>query len=212
MSIWRQRGRTMIEFVQEFISSIGYIGITVLTIAENIFPPIPSEVVLPFAGFTANQGDLSLPGVIIAGVLGSIIGALPLYYLGYRLGESRVEEFADKHGHWVGVTSDDIERVNDWFRERGQLAVFICRMIPGLRSLISIPAGTARMNILVFMLWTTLGTVIWTTVLTIAGYFLGENYDRIKPIVDIGGWIVFGVVVLLAIRWLWQRREIIGRK
>jgi len=200
----------MVEFVQDVIDSIGYVGIAVLTIVENIFPPIPSEVVLPFAGFAAKRGDLTLIGVVIAGTVGSVLGALPLYYLGYRLGEERIAELAEKYGNWVGVTPRDIKRANRWFKDHGQLAVFICRMIPGLRSVISIPAGTAKMNLFVFLGWTTIGTALWTAALGAGGYLLGQNYDQIKPVVDAAGWVVFAIVVLLAIRWLWQRRDMIG--
>lgn len=200
----------MVETIQNIIQSIGYIGIALLTMIENVFPLFPSEVVLPFAGFTAKRGDLTLWGVIIAGTVGSVAGALVFYYLGYRLKERRVEALARRYGRWVGVTVEDIHRANDWFRRRGQLAVFICRMIPGLRSVISIPAGTSRMNMLVFLGWTTLGTALWTAALAYGGYFLGQNYDLLGSVLDIATYVVFAILILLGIRWFWQRRDVIS--
>ena len=197
----------MINFVQNVIESIGYVGIGLLVFLENVFPPIPSEVVIPFAGFAAREGDYTLWSVILAGTIGSVAGALPLYYLGYRLSEARVMQLADKYGVWLTVSGDDIQRADAWLRERGQVAVFICRMIPGLRSIISIPAGIAGMPLLPFLLWTALGTGLWTALLAIAGYLLRQGYQQILPYIDRAGWIVFGVLFIAFGVWVYRRRQ-----
>lgn len=199
----------MVQLIQDIIEAIGYFGIGLLTIIENLFPPIPSEIILPFSGFTARRSDLTLVGVIAAGTIGSILGALILYYVGHRLGERRVILLAEKYGHHLGVEPENVSRANRWFRNNGQWAVFVCRLIPGLRSVISIPAGTAGMNVFTFLFWTSLGTVLWTALLGITGYVLGENYDAIQPIIDVVSWIVTITLIVLAIRWIWQRRTLL---
>lgn len=197
----------MVQFVQNVIEAIGYVGVGFLTFVENIFPPIPSEVVIPFAGFAAKRGDLTLWGVIVAGTAGTVLGALPLYYLGHKLGERRIMRFADRYGHWFTVSSDEIRRADEWLRRRGRVAVFICRLIPGLRSLISIPAGVAGMNLPLFLAYTTVGTLLWMALLAWLGYILGSNYSAIQPYMDAVGWVVFVGLALYAAWWVWQRRR-----
>jgi membrane protein DedA with SNARE-associated domain len=197
----------MINFVQNVIESIGYVGVGLLVFLENVFPPIPSEVVIPFAGFTARQGDYTLWGMILAGTIGSVAGALPLYYLGYYLSEARVMRLADKYGAWLTVSGEDIQRADAWLRERGQVAVFICRLIPGLRSIISIPAGIAEMPLLPFLFWTTLGTGLWTALLAVAGYLLRQGYQQILPYIDRAGWIAFAVLFIAFGVWVYRRRQ-----
>lgn len=200
----------MIQFVQSLIERIGYIGVALLTAVENIFPPIPSEIVIPFAGFAAKRGEsLTLVGVTLAGTVGSLVGAVVLYYVGYAWGEERIKRFVDRHGAWLGLDGEDIVRADEWFRRYGMWAVLVCRVIPGLRSLISVPAGIARMNLPVFLLWTTLGTLIWTALLAVIGYALGQSYQQIGPVMDAIGWVVFVVLTVLAVRWVWQRRQMV---
>ncbi|MFW5709750.1 MAG: DedA family protein [Chloroflexota bacterium] len=199
----------MVQLIQDTIEAIGYLGIGLLTIIENIIPPIPSEIILPFSGFTARRSDLTLVGVIAAGTIGSILGALILYYVGHRLGEERVIRLTQKYGHHLGIEPENVRRANDWFRNNGQWAVFICRLIPGLRSVISIPAGTARMNLFTFLFWTSLGTLLWTALLGVTGYALGDNYQAIQPIMDVVSWVVTITLIVLAIRWIWQRRTLL---
>jgi CheY-like chemotaxis protein len=135
----------MATWVMHTISGTSYWGIVLLMVVENVFPPIPSEVIMPLAGFMATQGQLSLLGVILAGTLGSVLGAVPLYYLGRRIGDERLKAFADRHGRWLTVSRHDLDHAKQWFDRHGRMAVLFCRLVPGVRSLISIPAAFARL-------------------------------------------------------------------
>ncbi|MDF2441109.1 MAG: hypothetical protein JWN98_2093, partial [Abditibacteriota bacterium] len=144
----------MLEWITNLMNSMGYAAIVFLMFLENVFPPIPSELIMPMAGFTATQGKLTLVGVIIAGTLGSVLGALPLYYMGKVIGEDRLKEWADKHGKWLTVSREDIEKSKEWFDKHGAVAVIIGRLVPGVRSLIAVPAGIDQMNLPLFLLYT----------------------------------------------------------
>jgi membrane protein DedA with SNARE-associated domain len=157
----------MASWVMQMISATGYVGLVLLMVLENVFPPIPSEVIVPLAGFMATQDRLSLLGVILAGTLGSVLGALPLYYLGRKIGDERLKSFADRHGRWLTLSRQDLDSAQQWFDRRGGLAVFLCRLVPGVRSLISIPAGIEGMPLAIFLLYTTLANLdkgSWTPV------------------------------------------------
>ena len=167
-------------WVLMIMAKFGYLGIVFAMFAENVFPPIPSELIMPAAGFAAAQGQLNLILVIIAGTFGAVLGALPLYYLGSVFNKERLVLFTQKYGKYVFVKPDDVLASDDWFNKHGKKAVFFGRMVPGIRSLISIPAGMNHMPIGSFLVLTTVGASIWTTVLTLAGYYLGKNYARIE--------------------------------
>lgn len=184
----------MATWVIGIISSTGYFGILLLMFVENVFPPIPSEVIMPLAGYMVAQDELSLLGIILAGMVGSVLGALPLYYLGRKLGEDRLKEFADKHGRWLTLSRKDIERAKRWIDRHGYAAILFCRLIPGVRSLISIPAGIARMNLVPFLACTAVGTGIWSALLAYLGYFLGANYMEVDEYLDPASWIVLGAI------------------
>lgn len=186
----------MIDWVKTIIQSIGYPGIALLMIIENIFPPIPSEIIMPFAGFVTEQGELNFFGVVAAGTTGSIAGTIPFYYLGQKIGEERLKRWADKHGKWLMLSSDDIQRANSWFKRHDAAAVFFCRMVPGVRTLISVPAGIERMHFGYFLLLSTLGTTIWIGFLTYMGNILGQNYHRVQAYLDPIGYAVFGILIL----------------
>jgi membrane protein DedA with SNARE-associated domain len=177
--------------------STGYFGILLLMFVENVFPPIPSELIMPLAGYMAAQGKFSLFGIIVAGMLGSVLGALSLYYLGRKFGEDRLKEFADNHGRWLTLSRKDIERAKRWFDQHGGAAMFFCRLIPGVRSLISVPAGIAGMKVLPFLAYTATGTGMWAVLLTYLGYFLGSEYAQVSEYLDPVSWIVFGAVGVL---------------
>lgn len=179
------------------ILSTGYAGIVLLMFVENVFPPIPSEVIMPLAGFMAAKGQLTLGAIIAAGTIGSIIGALPLYFFGRAVGERRLKELVDKHGRWLTVSCDDIDRAQRWFDKHGATAVFACRLVPGIRSLVSIPAGLHRMKVVPFLVFTALGAALWTTVLATAGYFLGANFGKVEEYLDPISYFVFAALVLL---------------
>lgn len=168
------------EWVLFIMAKFGYLGIVFAMFAENIFPPIPSEIIMPAAGFAVAKGDLNLVLVILAGTLGSVLGALPLYYLGRVFDKQRLVRFAEKYGKYMFVKPDDVLSSNAWFDKHGKKAVFFGRMVPGIRSLISIPAGMNNMPLVSFLVLTALGSSIWATLLTLAGYHFGENYEVIE--------------------------------
>ncbi len=188
------------------MAKFGYIGIIFAMFAENVFPPIPSELIMPAAGFAVARGDLNLILVILAGTLGSVLGALPLYYLGRLLNEDRLMLFTEKYGKYVFVKPSDIRSSSVWFDKHGNKAVFFGRMVPGIRSFISIPAGMSKMPMLPFLAFTALGSSIWTTLLTVAGYYFGENYEVIETMLApySKGFLLLAVVIIIA--WFIKRR------
>ena len=188
------------------MEKFGYLGIIFAMFAENVFPPIPSELIMPAAGFAVARGDLNLILVILAGTLGSVLGALPLYYLGRLLNEDRLMVFTEKYGKYVFVKPSDIRSSSVWFDKHGSKAVFFGRMVPGIRSFISIPAGMSKMPMLPFLVFTALGSSIWTSLLTIAGYYFGENYEVIETMLApySKGFLLLAVVIIIA--WFIKRR------
>lgn len=198
----------MLEWITGLLGSLGYAGVTFLMFLENVFPPIPSELIMPLAGFTAAQGKLSLVGVIVAGTLGSVLGALPLYYLGRRLGADRLRALADRHGRWLTLDGDDIDRAIAWLDRHGRAAVFFGRLVPGVRSLISVPAGIDRMGLAPFLLFTTLGSGIWTGVLAWLGHLLGGRYQEVERYLNPVSYVVLGIVLA---GYLWRVARHRGR-
>ena len=197
----------MSQWMQSTLDSWGYTGVVALMVLENVFPPIPSEVVMPYAGYVAAQGDLRLWGVIVAGTVGSVLGALPLYYLGHRVGVDRLRDWSDRHGHWLMLAPGEIDRASRWFEDHGRKTVFFARLVPGLRSLISIPAGMCRMNLAQFLLWTAAGTAIWAGLLGWAGSALGERYERIGTWLGPVTWIVLGGLAVWYVVYVWRRKR-----
>lgn len=194
------------EWVLSIMAKFGYFGIVFAMFAENVFPPIPSELIMPAAGFAASRGDLNLILVILAGTLGASLGALPLYYLGSIFDKERLLMFTKKYGKYVFVKPDDVTSANDWFDNHGKKAVFFGRMVPGVRSLISIPAGMNKMPLLPFLALTALGSSIWTTLLALAGYYFGQNYQVIESTLAPYSKIFMVLVVVIVIGWLIKRR------
>lgn len=184
----------MASWIIEFITSAGYWGIVVLMFIENVFPPIPSELIMPLAGYLVAQGKLTFLGATLAGMTGSVLGALPFYYLGRKLGEERLKRLADRHGRWLTVSRQDIERASLWFARHGGMAVLLCRLIPGVRSLISIPAGIAGMNMLPFLVYTSVGTGVWAGFLVYCGNLLGSKFTTVGEYLDPISWIVFAAL------------------
>jgi membrane protein DedA with SNARE-associated domain len=187
----------MAKWVINTIQSTGYLGIVFLMFLENVFPPIPSEVIMPLAGFLVAEGKENFAGVVIAGMVGSLLGALPFYYAGYLLGEERLKAFADKHGRWLTLSRDDLERAKKWFDQYGKLAVLICRLVPGIRSLISIPAGIAKMNMAEFLFYSSVGAGIWTALLAYAGYILGAKFETVGEYLNPASYVIFAVILLM---------------
>jgi membrane protein DedA with SNARE-associated domain len=189
----------MLEWITGLMNSMGYIAIVFLMFMENVFPPIPSELIMPLAGFTATQGKLSLVGVIVAGTIGSVLGVLPLYYVGKTIGEARLKTWADKYGKWLTVSGSDIENATRWFEQHGTIAVLIGRLVPGVRSLIAVPAGIAHMNLGVFLLYSALGSGLWTALLGYFGFLLGENYSKVENYLSPATYVVLGLFIAVYI-------------
>lgn len=192
-------GLTMNQWITDLINSAGYAGLTLLMFLENLFPPIPSELIMPLAGYLAGQEKLTLAGAIIAGTLGSVLGALPFYLVGRLIGEERLNHWIERHGHWVGMSLRDLRRVSRFFDQYGPLVVLFGRLIPGIRSVISIPAGLYCMPISKFLIYTALGSGIWSALLATAGYWLGQNFDAVSTYIDPASKIIIGS---LLIAWL----------
>ena len=191
----------MFDWVVSTIEGWGYLGVFLLMVAENIFPPIPSEVIMPLAGFLAGRGDLSLALTVLVGTLGSVLGTLAWYYLGRAIGEARLKRFAARHGRLLTLAPSDIDNARDWFQRHGAAAVFFGRMIPAIRTLISVPAGLSNMPFWRFLLYTVLGSALWTGVLTVAGLVLHENYALVADYVDPLSKLVIVAVVAI---YLWR--------
>jgi membrane protein DedA with SNARE-associated domain len=187
----------MTGYIIYVIEQVGYAGIAVLMFVENIFPPIPSELIMPLAGFMVRQGSLSFVPTVAAGAFGSVLGAVPYYYLGRRLGKERVIDLVDRYGHWLTISRTDIERALGWFSSHGPLTVLVCRLIPGVRSVISIPAGISGMGMIPFLIYTAIGSGLWTGLLTYGGYVLKDNFEKIEEYIDPASYVIVGALVLL---------------
>jgi membrane protein DedA with SNARE-associated domain len=193
----------MFDWITSFVVRSGYVGVLLLMLAENVVPPIPSELIMPLAGFTAARGQLSLLLVVLAGTAGSLLGAVFWYVVGKRLGLERLKHLAARHSRWLTLSPDDVDRADDWFRRHGARAVFFGRLIPTVRTLISVPAGIAGMPLPQFLAWSVLGTSLWTALLAGAGYLLQSQYGRVSDylnpvstvvVVLITGWYLYRVV------------------
>lgn len=188
----------MEEMIIQMINQFGYIGIILLIALENIFPPIPSEVILTFGGFLTTYTELNLWGVIFAATIGSVIGAIVLYFVGRFLNKERLMKLVDgKVGKWLHFKREDVELTLDWFARKGTRAVFFCRCIPILRSLISIPAGMSGMAMGPFMVMTVVGTIVWNVVLVHLGAFAGASWGIITKYMDTyKNWTILVLVLL----------------
>ncbi|HEY9627556.1 MAG TPA: DedA family protein [Coleofasciculaceae cyanobacterium] len=199
----------MVEWITDLMQSLGYVGIALMMFLENLFPPIPSELIMPLAGFTAAKGEMALAPAIAAGVIGTMLGALPWYYLGKILGEERIKLWIDRHGAWLGLSAAEIDKSKRWFYRHGNKAVFFGRLVPGIRTLISLPAGFSNMPMSQFLIYSTLGTIAWVSLLTFAGYLLGDNYERVDDYLGPVSKLV--VLALLIAFGIWVFRTLKGR-
>lgn len=197
----------MTEWVTNLVEAGGYWAIALLMFLENIIPPIPSEVIMPLGGFVAERGELNVVFVWLAGTLGSVLGQIPLYYVGRFTGRRRLKRWAGRWGKWIGVRPSDIDRSEGWFKKHGGMAVLLCRLVPGVRSLISIPAGTAKMNLALFLLYSTIGMAVWAALLTAAGYFLGSQWDRVSNYLGPVTYIVLGIVAVAIVAFVIYRKS-----
>ena len=197
----------MQEWILNTMNSLGYLGIGLLMFAENLFPPIPSELIMPLAGFTVAKGGMNFTLAVLAGVVGTILGALPWYYAGKLVGEERLKHLADKYGKWITVSSQDIDKATRWFNRYGNKAVLLGRLVPGVRTLISLPAGLSNMPLVPFILYSTLGTTLWVMLLTFLGFLLGDNYELVEEYLGPVSKIVLVALIVAFIVWVVKKRQ-----
>lgn len=189
----------METWVTDIMEQFGYFGIFLMMALENLFPPIPSEIVLPFGGFLTTSTNLTVVGVVFTATLGSVIGAMILYCIGLLIDVARLEKIVERYGKILRIKKEDIHKADAWFDKYGYWTVFFCRMVPLIRSLISIPAGMSNMNFSIFLLLTTIGTLIWNVILISIGVALGENWESILGFMDVYSNVVYAGLVILAL-------------
>ena len=178
-------------------SLIAYLTICLAMFLENIIPPIPSEIIMPLGGFFVYQQKLNFYIVVFWGLLGTILGSLPWYYLGRLINEKRISDFLEKKGKYLGISSNDLTKSKRWFDKYGVSLVFWGRLVPGIRTLISVPAGIELMPLKKFLIWTTFGSFIWVALLTYAGYLFGENYSMIETYLNQIKYVVKPILILI---------------
>ena len=186
----------MFDLITGLIAKTGYLGVLLLMFSENLFPPIPSELIMPLAGFAAAKGELNVVLVIAAGTAGSLLGALPWYYVGKWTGFERLRRWAARHGRWFTITPEELDRARAWFDRHGSKAVFLGRLVPTVRTLISIPAGVADMPLRRLVVYSALGTAIWTSILALAGYLLEERYRAVDAYLNPVSNVVVGLILV----------------
>ncbi|WP_347454785.1 DedA family protein [Acinetobacter thermotolerans] len=194
------------EWIISVMEQLGYWGIALLMFLDNVFPPIPSEIIMPSAGYSASQGELLLVGVIISGCIGSLLGAAVLYWIGYKFSHEAIFRFVDRYGKFLFIKSEDVKKSLAWFEQYGHRIVFAGRMVPAVRSLISIPAGMSHMPFWKFMFYSSLGTIIWTTFLACVGFYFGENQELMQQIFSKVSHVIVAIVMIF-IAWVLYRRQ-----
>lgn len=191
----------MFDWITGFLNSVGWMGVAILMFLENVFPPIPSELIMPLVGYNAAQGKMSLTAAILSGVAGSVAGAFFWFWIGRKIGADRICRLSEKHGRWLTISPQELDQAFAWFDRHGGAAVLTGRLIPTVRTLISVPAGIARMPLLKFTLYSTLGTSAWTIALTLLGYWLGARYTEVADWLNP---VSTGVVVLVLALYVWR--------
>ena len=201
----------MQEIILSIMGKYGYIGVFLLIMVENVFPPIPSEVILLFGGFMTTYTKLSIFGMVVASTLGSLFGAIILYYIGKIFNKDRLKKIiSGKLGKLLRLKVSDIDNADNWFDNKGNKTVFFCRFIPLVRSLISIPAGMSEMSMVKFLLYTLFGSLIWNTVLIIMGNVVGENWTKIVNVLDTYSHIVvliLFIIIIVGIYLFYRKRS-----
>jgi len=189
------------DLIVQLVSNTGYLGVALLMFAENVFPPIPSELIMPLAGFAAARGELSFVGVVLAGSAGSVAGVHLWYEAGRAIGVERLRRFSARHGRWLTLLPQEIDAATEWFERHGAAAVLLGRLVPTVRTLVSVPAGVARMGRLRFVLYSSIGTLAWTSLLAGLGLMLESRYEQVSVWLNP---ITTAVVVVLVGLYLWR--------
>lgn len=197
---------SLATWILNVVESLGYVGLTLLIVAETVFPPLPSEAILPVAGILASQDRLNLAGVLVASTVGSVAGATLLYWFGLAYGEARLRRFVEHHGKWFLLDTQDLERAQAWFGRYGGRAVILGRLMPLIRSLVSLPAGVARMRLWRFCLYTGLGSGLWNSFLAGSGYVLGQQWPIIQPYTRLLEIAAVVGIVGSGLFFIWRRR------
>lgn len=199
----------MSEWIILYIATHGYLGVIVLMFAENVFPPIPSEVILPFIGQSVAQGDMSFTLALAAATFGALLGTFVWFLVGWYAPAEKLEKFLRRYGGYVAISHRDFHKATKFFEKYEIQAVFFGRMIPAVRSVISIPAGCVRMSLRKFILYSALGSIIWNTALVSTGYFLLNDFVVVEkymnPIADFIIYLFILLYVLQVLRFIWQR-------
>ena len=195
----------LVEWVTSVVETLGYGGVAFLVALENLFPPIPSEVVLPLAGFVAARGGASVIGMIVAATIGSMVGAFLLYGIAAAIGPVRLRALVVRHGRWFGLDETDLDRTEAWFDRRANIAVLLCRCVPLMRSLISIPAGFRRMPLVPFTFYTLIGSLVWNVLLVGAGYLLGERWEQVEEPLELFQNAVLAAIAIALSWFIWRR-------
>ena len=198
----------MQEWVINTMNQYGYLGIALLIAIENLFPPIPSELILTFGGFMTTYTSMKIWIVALSATIGSIAGAVILYGVGRLIPAEKLDGFLGKWGHFLGLKKGDVKRAENWFNRRGTSAVFFCRFIPVVRSLISIPAGMARMHRGSFLLYTTFGSAIWNVVLVVLGAFAGSGWERVTQSMNLYTYIALAALAAVGVIFvIWHSKK-----
>ncbi|ADC86641.1 MULTISPECIES: undecaprenyl phosphate transporter UptA [Staphylococcus] len=194
----------MEQIITDFINQWGYTAIFILILLENVLPVVPSEIILTFAGLMSVKSGLSIAILFTISTIASFIGLLILFYLCRLISENSLYRFVDKYGKWVKLKSKDLKRANDWFKKYGAWAVLLCRFIPVLRVLITIPAGINRMNVVKFVTLSLLGTTIWNFALILLGRVLSDSFDVLMNALHTYSYVMY-IILIIAILYLAYR-------
>jgi membrane protein DedA with SNARE-associated domain len=201
----------VVDWAIRFMERHGYSAVTFLMFLENVVPPIPSELIMPLAGYIAAQGGLSLGWTIACGTLGSVAGASLWYFAGRKLGAARLRRIVARHGKWLALSCDDMERSEAWFERRGKLAVLVARLVPGIRTYVGVPAGIQGMPLGAYLLYSGLGSAVWTALLALVGWWLRSGYAEAgKYLGRFGDAVLWAALAYMAWRYIrqwWAARQ-----
>lgn len=195
----------MTRWIHDVIDAVGWLGVGLLVALENVFPPIPSEIVLPLAGYVSDRGGPNIVALMVSATAGSVIGSWVLYAIAASVGSDRLHVFVGRYGRWFGVDQNELRRAEQWFERRSDVAVLAGRCVPLVRSLVSLPAGLRRMPLGRFTVLTAIGSAVWNVVLIGGGYVLGDQWEKVGDAVGFLQLIVIGVLLLLIALYVRKR-------